>query len=60
MEGKAPYESKTVWSAVVITAAWPFLPKAFRDSPNAVHVVTAWFLILRFLTYEAISFWRKK
>jgi hypothetical protein len=67
--GEKPlYASRTFhfnWlSGVVIHAAWPFLPKHFREQPYAMPAVSAWFALgniaLRFATDTAVYLYRRK
>lgn len=64
MESKAAWSSKTIQfnvvSGVIFHAAYPFLPERFRDPA----FIEAWFtignIILRFVSYEAVTLFGRK
>ncbi len=60
--GKSVFSSRTIHFNVWTWAVWPFLPKSFKENPDAPMILGAWItignIILRFLTTEALT-WRK-
>lgn len=64
---KSPLQSKTILfntgMGLIVAAAWPFLPKEWRDDPMIMQSIIAWItignIVLRFLTETAVK-WRRK
>lgn len=67
-EKKSLFSSKTFhfnwFSGVLLHAAWPLLPKSFREQPYAMSAVTSWFalgnIVLRTISYGAVSFFGRR
>lgn len=67
-EQKSAIKSKTIHfntiSMLFVYAVFPFLPKRITSSEYAIQIISSWFtignVILRFVTSEAISIFRRK